>query len=74
MNEIERTKGGYMIRRASGCTSSAPAWGGTLSIALWRHYAGDTRRIPRSEQARVAREYRARCAEEDAKKDRSVST
>lgn len=67
MNVIKRIANGYMVHRESGCTVSAPSWGKTIDVALRRHYESDRRMIPRAEQVLVAREYRARCAEEDAR-------
>jgi hypothetical protein len=67
VNVIKRIADGYMVHRESGCTVSGASWGKTIDVALRRHYESDRRIISRAEQDRVAREYRARCAEEDAR-------
>jgi hypothetical protein len=57
-----------MVHRESGCTVSGASWGKTIAVALRRHYESDRRIIPLAEQNRIAREYCARCAEEDARR------
>jgi hypothetical protein len=68
VNVIKRVANGYMVHREFGCTVSGASWGKTLDVALRRHYESDRRTITRAEQDRVAREYRARCAGEDARR------
>jgi hypothetical protein len=57
----------YATRIEFGAGSNATYYADTLARSLRGAYEHDTRLITRTEQDRVAREYRARCAEEDAR-------
>lgn len=71
MLRIENTINGF---RVTDYANGPVVTRSILANAIGRYYALDRRTLSREEQEWAARHYRARCAEEDVQKDRSVST
>jgi hypothetical protein len=65
---ITFTLASNLFRFNASSAASGASWGKTIAVALRRHYESDRRIIPLAEQNRIAREYCARCAEEDARR------
>jgi len=74
MLKIGKSGSRYIVDILPANINGTKCFGDTLCDAIRLAYHYDRRVILRAEQDRVAREYRARCAEQDTKKDRSVST
>lgn len=67
MLNIVKHWGGYVAMHREGDACGLRYLGATIEESIGLAYRTDTRLITRAEQDRVASEYRARCAEEDAR-------